>query len=141
MPEYFKALRAADAAPSDSADAGLRPNEFTWNNLYQNALTHPLIPNSRALKMVHEKQLRDHIEKFEKAAEAAAITIVSELHKENDERSIPSINAGGVAGGSKYRHNDIFFKVADNGESLYGKSSGYAGSSRFARRASSCEGF
>jgi hypothetical protein len=41
---------------------------------------------------------------FEIAAKESAVTIIKEVSLPNNNKSIPSIDAGGIAGGEKYIH-------------------------------------
>ena len=52
------------------------------------------------------------IEEFEKCAIETAVTLVNERDMEPHEQSIPAIDAGGIAGGEKFVHFNIFCKFA-----------------------------
>lgn len=73
-----------------------------------------------------EKALSTYCNQFLEAAKTAALVIFSEMDRPSHERTIQPVSVGGVAGGTKYIHKGIFFKLVadveiDRGRWLYGE--------------------
>lgn len=85
---------------------------------------------ARALPNAEEREvaLTSFCAEFLDAAKTAALVIFSELDKPLQERTIQPVGVGGVAGGVKFIHKGIFFKLVedkeiDRGRWLYGEQS------------------
>lgn len=58
---------------------------------------------------------------FRAVAVTLGMRIVGEMHLPNDQRLIPELlDAGGIAGGQKYKAGGIFFKFSKDDKGLYG---------------------
>jgi len=59
-------------------------------------------------------------EEFTKLSTRDGTTIILEKYKPTEQKSIRSINAGGIAGGVKFIKESIFYKFASDEHNLYG---------------------
>lgn len=67
-------------------------------------------------------QLRQLCSRFADTASSVAVKIIEELHLPMNRRTIAPLSEaiGGIAGGEKYLHSGIFFKLSRDWKSIYG---------------------
>jgi len=66
-------------------------------------------------------KLRQLCSRFAETASSVAVQIISELHQPLNRRTILPLDCiGGVAGGEKYLHSGIFFKLSRDWKGIYG---------------------
>lgn len=115
------------AKPSD-ADILAR---FYWNERLQMLLERPAFSSQEDLQ--RQEDIRELLERFVRAATPVVETIVEEAHLPVAEKTIRPIDVGGIAGGTKFIHRNLFIKFcADENTSLYG-------TAHFAQKAASHE--
>ena len=86
-----------------------------WTEEWKAILDKP--SHSPIQKLLKLLELENLALEFEEAAKDIVKTIVHERNKLK--KSIPSINAGGIAGGIKYSYKNMFFKFTLDSEGLY----------------------
>jgi hypothetical protein len=102
--------------PKASSDLFAR---FYWNERLQVLLQRPVFtPEDSRQRNAEVKQLLD---RFIVAATPVVETIVKELRLPVADKTIKPIDVGGIAGGTKFIHNNLFIKIAEESQShLYG---------------------
>jgi hypothetical protein len=105
------------ATPSKPAFDSYR---FFWNQRWQSCLERTCLTREDARQRVEE--LKDLLDRFVQTAIPVCETIVQELFLEDAKKTIPPFGAGGIAGGRKFVHKNLFIKIADEATSrtLYG---------------------
>eukprot|EP01114_Cavostelium_apophysatum_P017894 TRINITY_DN5408_c0_g1_i1.p1 TRINITY_DN5408_c0_g1~~TRINITY_DN5408_c0_g1_i1.p1 ORF type:complete len:1291 (+),score=352.75 TRINITY_DN5408_c0_g1_i1:103-3975(+) len=101
-----------------------RKGERNWNEEFQNLIGTSFTDHERELQRT--KQLRTLCEEFAMSAVTTAKIIISELFLDAEDKTIPPITSvvGGVAGGRKYFHEGIFFKIPLDDLDIYGGDEG-----------------
>lgn len=111
--ERAPSVGAVEAAGS----SGLALGSTAFNERFQAALDLPSATPREAL--VRARLVRRLVHEFSLEATRIARIIVSERHLPVEAKSIQPVDAGGIAGGQKFRHGSVFIKyVIDDG--LYG---------------------
>ena len=110
------AVVATPTAPKPVFDS----YRFFWNQRWQSCLERTCLTREDARQRVEE--LKDLLDRFVQTAIPVCETIVQELFLDDAKKTIPPFSAGGIAGGRKFVHKNLFIKIADEGTSkmLYG---------------------
>ena len=104
----MRSLTVSDADADDSS----------WNSRFQRMWTR----TARTFEgqVTHAVQLTAIVDAFFVIAERVVRTIVDERGLPEEQKTIRSIDAGGVAGGQKFLVDGVFFKYALDNVGLYG---------------------
>ena len=60
------------------------------------------------------------VDRFETVVRETSQVLVNERHLDNDAKTIKSLDVGGMAGGTKFIHANVFFKLAVSNNGMYG---------------------
>ncbi len=93
---------------------------FYWNDRFQSVLERSVFTNEDARQKGAE--VRTLLERFCANAIPICEKIVEEFNVPDSEKTIKPCNIGGIAGGKKFMHRNLFIKIADEATatSLYG---------------------
>ena len=129
--EQAKGLPRARNARTTDRDLLAR---FYWNERLQTLLDRPVFSHGLAQR---REEISDLLERFEHAAGPVVETIVKELSLSLDQKTILPVDVGGVAGGQKFIHRNLFIKFCSEDTSL--NTSTLYGDTHYAQKAASHE--
>lgn len=129
-PPPVERIHAADVADADTKDAAGAEAQAAAereimlglpadiNEAYQGILDRPVATATE--RLARDLEAVRMVRSVCEAAARAASGIVDERHTETKRRRFPSVDAGGVAGGEKYKVRSVFIKFVADQAGLYG---------------------
>lgn len=109
-----------DRSLSFKLKEGITTQDRNWNEEIMLLVDRIYTSNDVSEKCQITHQLLNLVKEFQDFAITEAKVIIDEIGLPTEQKTIKPVNLGGVAGGQKYIHGGIFFKLAIDVHDMYG---------------------